>query len=75
MLCCDTGLGEKVNVRPHGRLQYKKKEFSIKIPPHPPYMEKKKNSTFFYVFIIFMITNFGENFEEKIDEKLKSSVF
>ena len=44
-------------------------EFSIKILPHPPSMEKKHffSTIFFYVFIMFIITKFGENFEEKID--------
>ena len=43
-------------------------EFSIQILPHPPSMEKKHFfHNFFYVFIIFNITKFGENFEEKID--------
>ena len=45
-------------------------EFSIQIlPPHPPSMEKKHlfSTIFFYVFIMFIITKFGENFEEKID--------
>ena len=45
-------------------------EFSIQIlpPPHPPLMEKKHffSTIFFYVFIIFIITKFGENFEEKL---------
>ena len=41
-------------------------EFSINIltpPPHPPLMKKKH---FFYVFIMFIRTKFGKNFEEKI---------
>ena len=46
-------------------------EFSIQIlpPPHPPSMEKKHffSTIFFYVFIMFIITKFGENFEEKMD--------
>ena len=46
-------------------------EFSIQIltPPHPPSMEKNTFifHNFFYVFIMFIITKFGENFEEKID--------
>ena len=29
--------------------------------------KKSKITQFFYVFIIFIITKFGENFEEKID--------
>ena len=39
-------------------------EFSIQILPPP--LRWKKN-IFFYVFIMFIITKFGENFEEKID--------
>ena len=46
-------------------------EFSIQIfpPPPPPFDGKKNNffNNFFYVFIMFIITKFGENFEEKID--------
>ena len=46
-------------------------EFSIQIPPRPiPLRWKKKHffsTIFFYVFIMFIITKFGENFEEKID--------
>ena len=30
-------------------------------------MEKNNSTHFFYVFIMFIITKFGENFEEKID--------
>ena len=39
-------------------------------PSQPGKALDKKNRKFhnlFYVFIIFIITNFGENFEEKID--------
>ena len=39
-------------------------------PSQPGRALDKKNSKitqFFYVFIIFIITKFGENFEEKID--------
>ena len=45
-------------------------EFSIQIfPPHHPSIEKKHLffTIFFYVFIMFITTKFGENFEEKID--------
>ena len=46
-------------------------EFSIKIlplPAPPPFYEKKKkiSTIFLYVFIMFIITKFGENFEDKI---------
>ena len=45
-------------------------EFSIQIlPPRPPSM--KKNNCFpkknLYVFIMIIITQFGEDFEDKID--------
>ena len=38
-------------------------------PPPPPFDEKITFifHNFFYVFIMFIITKFGENFEEKID--------
>ena len=38
-------------------------------PPPPPSMEKNHffSSIFFYVFILFIISKFSENFEEKID--------
>ena len=40
-------------------------------PRPPPPLDGKKNiffsTFFFYVFIMFIITKFGENFEEKID--------
>jgi len=39
-------------------------------PSQPGRALDKKNSKitqFFYVFIIFIITKFGENFEDKID--------
>ena len=39
-------------------------EFSIQILPSSPFDGKK---TFFYVFIVFIITKFSENFEEKMD--------
>ena len=44
-------------------------EFSIQILPHPPSTEKTTffSTTFFYVFIMFINTKFGENFEEQID--------
>ena len=45
-------------------------EFFIKIPPPPPPFDGKKTfffPNFCYVFIMFIITQFGENFEEKID--------
>ena len=45
-------------------------EFSIQISPPPPLFDGKKHffcTIFFYVFIMFIITKFGENFEEKID--------
>ena len=42
-------------------------EFSIEILPPPPFYEKK--TFFFYVFIMFIITKFGENFEEKVEVK------
>ena len=46
-------------------------EFSIQIlPPPPPPFDGKKTfffQYFFYVCIMFIITKFGENFEEKID--------
>ena len=46
-------------------------EFSIEMlppPPHPPSMEKNIFfPQFFYVFIMFITTKFGKNFEEKID--------
>ena len=46
-------------------------EFSIQILPHPTPLQWKKNiffsTIFFYVFIMFIITKVGENFEEKID--------
>ena len=46
-------------------------EFSIQFstPLPPPSTEKKPFffHNFFYVFIMFIITKFGENFEEKID--------
>ena len=46
-------------------------EFSIQIfpPPHPPSMEKKHFFPQFclYVFIMVIITKFGENLEDKID--------
>jgi len=44
-------------------------EFSIQIlSPHPLRWKKTFFShNFFYVFIMFIITKFGENFEEKID--------
>ena len=45
-------------------------EFSIQIlpPPHPPSMEKKHLffTIFVYVFIMFIITKFGENFDKKM---------
>ena len=41
-------------------------EFSIQILSAPPSMENKIHN-FFYVFIMFIITKFGDNFEEKID--------
>ena len=41
-------------------------EFSIQMLP--PFDGKKiKFNNFFYVFIMFIITKFGENFEEKMD--------
>ena len=48
------------------------KNFGIFPPnfPPPPPLRWKKNiffPIFFYVFIMFIITKFGENFEEKID--------
>ena len=44
-------------------------EFSIQILPHPPSMKKKHffSTIFCYVFIMFIKTKSGENFEEKID--------
>ena len=44
-------------------------EFSIQILPPPPFDGKKTffSHNFFYVFIMFIITKFGENFEETID--------
>ena len=40
-------------------------EFSIKIPPlQPPFYGEKKSTIYF--FIMFIITKFGENFEEKL---------
>ena len=38
-------------------------------PPPTPLRWKKTffSTIFFYVFIMFIITKFGENFEEKID--------
>ena len=44
-------------------------EVSIEILPHPPSMKKRHFNPqyFFYVFIKFIITKFGKNFEEKID--------
>ena len=39
-------------------------EFSIQILPHPPLMEK---NIYFSLFIMFIITKFGENFKEKMD--------
>ena len=40
-------------------------EFSIEFyPPPPPCFF---STIFLYVFIMFIITKFGENFEEKID--------
>ena len=45
-------------------------EFSIQIlpPPHLPSMEKNIFfQQFFFVFIMFIIAKFGENFEDKID--------
>ena len=38
-------------------------------PPPPPFDEKKPffSTIFCYVFIMFVITKFGENFEEKMD--------
>ena len=51
-------------------------EFSIQIlPPLPLRRKKKSNPQFFYVFIMFIITKCGENFEDKIDictKELKS---
>ena len=43
--------------------------FHPNFTPHPPSMEKNINFPhfFFYVFIMFVITKFDENFEEKID--------
>ena len=44
-------------------------EFSIHILPNPPFNGKKMFvfHNFLKVFIMFIITKFGENFEEKID--------
>ena len=46
-------------------------EFSIQIfpPPPTPLLWKKTffSAIFLYVFIMFIITIFGENFEDKID--------
>ena len=45
-------------------------EFSIQILPPPPSFDGRRNKDsiiFFYVFIMFIITKFGENFEEKIN--------
>ena len=46
-------------------------EFSIQIFPPPTPLQWKKHiffpQFFFNVFIMFIITKFGENFEEKVD--------
>ena len=42
-------------------------EFSIQILPPPLDGKNLFFPQFFYVFIMFIITKFGENFEEKID--------
>ena len=44
-------------------------EFSIQMLPPTPLRWKKTFvfHNFFYFFIMFIITKFGENFEEKID--------
>ena len=43
-------------------------EFSTQILPRPLRWKKKHFFPhFFYVFIMFIITKFGENFEDKID--------
>ena len=45
-------------------------EFSIQIlPPHPlhPHLLFDGKKIKMYVFIMFIITKFGKNFEEKID--------
>ena len=44
-------------------------ELSIQILPTPLWWKKTHfySTILFYVFIMFIITKFGENFEEKID--------
>ena len=57
------GFNKKTNIKSYGILH-------PNFPPPPPPFDGKKHffpHNFLYVFIMFIITKFGENFEEKID--------